>query len=166
MAETLTVPKGADKETIYRELLPQIEAVIAATPDLIANMANVAAILKTAFDFHWIGFYRVVKPETLILGPFQGPLACVEIPFSKGVCGASARTQATIIVPDVDKFPGHIACSSLSKSEIVVPGVVNGKTLFLLDVDSDVLDAFDKVDQVWLEKIVATLIKAARPSLS
>ncbi|TAL28244.1 MAG: GAF domain-containing protein [Alphaproteobacteria bacterium] len=161
MAKTLTVPKSIDKDEIYCALLPQIEAVIAATPDMVANMANVAAILKSAFDFHWVGFYRVVKPDTLTLGPFQGPLACVEIPFSKGVCGAAARTQKTVVVPDVEKFPGHIACSSLSKSEIVVPGVVNGKTLFVLDVDSDALDDFDDTDKEWLEKIVEALIRAA-----
>lgn len=161
MAETLTVPKGESKRDIYRALLPQIESVLGATTDIVANMANVAAILKTAFDFHWVGFYRAVKPEVLVLGPFQGPLACVEIPFQKGVCGASARTQKTVVVPDVEKFPGHIACSSLSKSEIVVPGVVSGKTAFVLDVDSDVLDAFDDVDKEWLENIVAAIISAS-----
>jgi L-methionine (R)-S-oxide reductase len=161
MAESLTVPKSASKEDIYQALMPQIESVLGATTDMVANMANVAAILKTAFDFHWVGFYRAVKPETLILGPFQGPLACVEIPFAKGVCGAAARTQKTVIVPDVEKFPGHIACSSLSKSEIVVPGVVNGKTVFVLDVDSDQLNTFDETDRLWLEKIAAALIRAA-----
>ncbi len=161
MAESLKISKCGSKEDVYRELLPQIESVIAATKDMVANMANVAAILKTAFDFHWVGFYRAVKPEALILGPFQGPLACVDIPFSKGVCGAAARTQKTVIVPDVEQFPGHIACSSLSKSEIVVPGIVNGKTAFVLDVDSDRLDAFDDIDRAWLEKIVTALLRAA-----
>jgi len=161
MAETLHIPKGETKEAVYAALLPQVEATVKGVPDLIANMANVAAILKTAFNFHWVGFYRTVRPETLILGPFQGPLACVEIPFSKGVCGASARSQKTVIVPDVEKFPGHIACSSLSKSEIVVPGVVNGKTVFVLDVDSDKPDDFDAADQKYLEKIVAILLNAS-----
>jgi len=162
MAEHLHVPQGADKAEIYRELLPQLEAVMAATTDMVANMANAAAVLKTAFDFHWVGFYRVQKPELLTLGPFQGPLACVDIPFSKGVCGKAARDRQTVIVPDVDAFPGHIACSSLSKSEIVVPGVVDGQTAFVLDVDSDRLNDFDAVDQEWLEKIVAAIIGASR----
>jgi len=161
MAEHLLVPQGADKAEIYRELLPQLEAVMAATTDMVANMANVTAVLKTAFDFHWVGFYRVLKPELLTLGPFQGPLACVDIPFSKGVCGKAARDRQTVIVPDVDAFPGHIACSSLSKSEIVVPGVVDGQTAFVLDVDSDRLNDFDAVDQEGLEKIVAAVIKAS-----
>ena len=162
MAEHLHVPQGADKAEIYRELLPQLEAVMAATTDMVANMANAAAVLKTAFDFHWVGFYRVLKPELLTLGPFQGPLACVDIPFSKGVCGKAARDRQTVIVPDVDTFPGHIACSSLSKSEIVVPGVVDGQTIFVLDVDSDQLSDFDAVDQEWLEKVVAEIIGASR----
>ncbi|HYD18474.1 MAG TPA: GAF domain-containing protein [Patescibacteria group bacterium] len=161
MAETLTLPQGAGKVETYTALLPQIESVIAVTPDMIANMANVAAMLKAAFDFHWVGFYRTVEPGLLRLGPFQGPLACVDIPFTKGVCGKAARDQATIIVPDVEAFPGHIACSSLSKSEIVVPGVVNGETAFVLDLDSDRLDDFDAVDQEWLEKLVTILIKAS-----
>ncbi|MEZ0226139.1 MAG: GAF domain-containing protein [Alphaproteobacteria bacterium] len=160
MAETLTVPKDVSKDALYRDLLPQIESVLAGTTDMVANMANVAAILKTTFDFHWVGFYRAVKPDMMVLGPFQGPLACVEIPFTKGVCGAAARTGETVVVPDVEKFPGHIACSSLSKSEIVVPGVVDGKTIFVLDVDSDVLEAFDDTDKAWLEKIVAALVRA------
>src|SRR6185436_12621474 len=113
MSEQLHVPKGT-KEEIYRAILPQIEAVISETEDLIANLANIAAILKQAFNFHWVGFYRTTKPGLLMLGPFQGPLACVTIPFDKGVCGATAREQKTIVVPDVEKFPGHIACSSLS----------------------------------------------------
>lgn len=161
MAETLEIPQGADKAEIYRGIVPQLAAVMGATTDIIANMANTAAVLKAAFGFHWVGFYRVVTPELLTLGPFQGPLACVDIPFSKGVCGKAARDRATVIVPDVEAFPGHIACSSLSKSEIVVPGVVDGRTAFVLDVDSDKLDDFDAVDQVWLEKVVAAVIKAS-----
>lgn len=161
MAETLHIPEGADKAGIYRDILPQLEAVMGATTDMVANMANTAAVLKTAFGFHWVGFYRVVKPELLTLGPFQGPLACVDIPFSKGVCGKAARERTTVIVPDVETFPGHIACSSLSKSEIVVPGVVDGRTVFVLDVDSDRLNDFDDVDAAWLEKIVAAVIKAS-----
>lgn len=162
MAETLHIPQGADKAEIYREILPQLEAVMDATTDMVANMANAAAVLKTAFGFHWVGFYRVLKPELLTLGPFQGPLACVDIPFSKGVCGKAARECATVIVPDVEAFPGHIACSSLSKSEIVVPGVVDGRTVFVLDVDSDKPDDFDDVDREWLEKVVAAVMNASR----
>jgi len=154
MSETLSLPASTDKEEIYRAIVPQIEAVIGGSDDLIANLANVAAILKQAFDFHWVGFYRTVKPQTLILGPFQGPLACVTIPFGKGVCGTSAQERKTVLVPDVDQFPGHIACSSLSKSEIVVPLVHQGETKLILDIDSDKLDDFDKIDQNYLEKIV------------
>lgn len=159
MAETLTIPKETDKEGIYRALVPQIEAVIASSDDLIANLANVAAILKQAFDFHWVGFYRTTAPRTLVLGPFQGPLACVTIPFAKGVCGAAATRQETVLVPDVEAFPGHIACSSLSKSEIVVPLVYQGETQLVLDIDSDRLNDFDATDQAYLERIVA-LIRA------
>lgn len=154
MAEFLALPESDNKEEIYRTLLPQIEAVIGGTDDLIANLANVAAILKQEFDFHWVGFYRVIAPSTLILGPFQGPLACVTIPFSKGVCGKAATEQKTVIVPDVDKFPGHIACSSLTKSEIVVPLVHNGETKLILDIDSDQHDGFDIIDKNYLEQIV------------
>ena len=158
MAENLVIPAGT-KEEIYRALLPQIEAVISETDDLIANLANIAAILKQAFNFHWVGFYRTTKPGLLMLGPFQGPLACVTIPFDKGVCGASAREQKTIVVPDVEKFPGHIACSSLSKSEIVVPLVSRGGTQLVLDVDSDRLADFDAIDEEWLEKVVRLIAR-------
>ena len=154
MAESLSLPMRNDKEEIYRALLPQIKAVIGGSDDLIANLANVAAILKQAFDFHWVGFYRALSSDNLVLGPFQGPLACVTIPFGKGVCGMSAGEQRTIVVPDVDKFQGHIACSSLSKSEIVVPLVHNGETKLVLDIDSDVLNDFDTIDQTYLEQII------------
>jgi GAF domain-containing protein len=159
LSETLHVPEGAPRDEVYRALLPQIESVIAGVDDLIANLANVAAILKTAFDFHWVGFYRTTAPGLLTLGPFQGPLACVTIPFDKGVCGAAASTRETVVVGDVDAFPGHIACSSLSKSEIVVPLVHRGATALVLDIDSDKTDDFGDVDRDWLERIVA-LIKA------
>ena len=154
MTESLSLPTGTDKKEIYQTILPQIEAVIFGTDDLIANLANVAAILKQAFDFHWVGFYRTVSPQKLVLGPFQGPLACVTIPFSKGVCGAAASQQKTMLVPDVEKFPGHIACSSLTKSEIVVPLIHKGETKLVLDIDSDMLADFDSVDQHYLEQIV------------
>jgi L-methionine (R)-S-oxide reductase len=157
MTETLALPVNAGKKEIYAALLPQIWSVISSTDDLIANLANVAAILKQAFDFHWVGFYRTIEPETLVLGPFQGPLACVEIPFAKGVCGKAATDQKTILVPDVDKFPGHIACSSLSKSEIVVPLVHQGETKLVLDIDSDKLADFDATDRKYLEKIIGLI---------
>jgi L-methionine (R)-S-oxide reductase len=138
-------------------LLPQVEAVISGTDDLIANLANVAAILKQAFNFHWVGFYRVLRPETLVLGPFQGPLACVEIPFARGVCGKAATDQTTLIVPNVNNFPGHIACSSLSKSEIVIPLGDQRKTVLILDVDSDKLADFDATDAQYLEHVVSLI---------
>ena len=157
MSEELILPDSGSKAEIYAAILPQIEAVIAGTDDLIANLANVAAILKAAFDFHWVGFYRTTRPGMLTLGPFQGPLACIAIPFDKGVCGAAARTRETVIVADVEAFPGHIACSSLSKSEIVVPLVAGGETQLVLDVDSDKQDDFDSIDREWLERAVALL---------
>lgn len=157
MSETLELPEGGSKQELYAAILPQIEAVMAGTDDLIANLANVAAILKAAFDFHWVGFYRTTSPDMLTLGPFQGPLACITIPFGKGVCGAAARTQLTVIVPDVEAFPGHIACSSLSRSEIVVPLVHKGETRLVLDVDSDKQDDFDAVDRDGLERVVALI---------
>jgi L-methionine (R)-S-oxide reductase len=155
LAETLELPEGGTREEIYRALLPQIEAVMAGTGDLIANLANIAAILKQAFDFHWVGFYRTTEPRLLTLGPFQGPLACVTISFDKGVCGAAATGRKTVIVADVDAFPGHIACSSLSKSEIVVPLVAGGETKLVLDIDSDKVGDFSEVDRLYLERVVA-----------
>lgn len=157
MSETLTLPETSDKAEMYAALMPQVASVIGGCDDIIANMANVAAMLKTAFDFHWVGFYRTTAPEKLMLGPFQGPLACTAIPFSRGVCGAAARAQKTIIVADVDAFPGHIACSSLTKSEIVVPLVAADGTQLVLDIDSDKPDDFDAIDQKYLEEIVSLL---------
>ena len=154
MVESLALPASNDKEEIYQSILPQIKAVIGGTDDLIANLANVSAILKQAFNFHWVGFYRTNAPNNLILGPFQGPLACIAIPFGKGVCGTAARDKKTILVPDVDQYPGHIACSSLSKSEIVVPLIHDGETKLVLDVDSDKLNDFSAIDQKYLEQIV------------
>ncbi len=159
MTETLTLPNHSTKDEIYAALLPQIEAVIAGADDLIANLANVAAMLKQAFNFHWVGFYRTTAPHLLTLGPFQGPLACVYIPFEKGVCGAAARERKTQLVPDVDRFSGHIACSSLSKSEIVVPLIARDETQLVLDVDSDRLNDFDGVDQKYLEAIIDLIRK-------
>jgi GAF domain-containing protein len=157
MSDALYLPDDGSKAQIYATILPQIEAVIAGTDDLIANLANVAAILKQAFDFHWVGFYRTTAPQMLTLGPFQGPLACITIAFDKGVCGAAARTRETVIVADVEAFPGHIACSALSRSEIVVPLVAGGETRLVLDIDSDKPDDFDSIDREWLERAVALL---------
>jgi len=158
MAEQLTLPENGTKLEIYREILPQIESVMAGTDDLIANLANIAAILKQAFNFHWVGFYRTTAPNLLTLGPFQGPLACGSIPFDRGVCGAAATSQQTILVPDVEAFPGHIACS-LSRSEIVVPLVDHGATRLVLDVDSDKPDDFDATDQYYLERIAGLIAR-------
>jgi len=157
MAEVLSFNKQGSKADIYGELLPQIQALLAAEPDLIANQANIAAVLHQAFAFHWVGFYRVQKDE-LVLGPFQGPVACSRIGKGKGVCGSAWQQAATIVVPDVDQFPGHIACSSLSRSEIVVPYFDgNGEVAGVLDIDSEYPDAFSAIDQLWLEKIAALL---------
>lgn len=159
MAETLILSPALDRETRYRELLPQIAATVAHESDPIANLANIAAMLKEAFGFFWVGFYRVLpeNEQELVLGPFQGPMACTRIAFSRGVCGACATQQRTIVVPDVEKFPGHIACSSLSKSEIVVPLIRNGRTLLVLDIDSDTLNDFSEVDAQYLEEMMALL---------
>ncbi|MEL6591455.1 MAG: GAF domain-containing protein [Bacteroidota bacterium] len=158
MAESIFISEGLSREEAYEELLPQIEAVIGAETDLIANLANVSAMLKEALGFFWIGFYRW-NGEELVLGPFQGPLACTRIALGKGVCGASAERQETIVVPDVEQFPGHIACSALSRSEIVVPLVVNQTTELILDVDSDQLDDFSVVDQRYLERLMEAIGK-------
>lgn len=157
MAETLTLPKTALRSEVYESLLPQLRALTEDEPDLIANLANIAAALKEAFGFFWVGFY-LKKEDQLVLGPFQGPIACTRIQFGKGVCGTSYSRKETILVPDVEQFPGHIACSSLSKSEIVVPVFdQNGDVAMVLDVDSDQLDDFSEVDQRELEKIAALI---------
>ena len=153
MAETIAFDPGATREERYREVLPQIEALLSG--DAIADFANVAAVLKQVFGFFWVGFYRTTAPGLLTVGPYQGDLACVSIPFDKGVCGAAAQTQKTVLVPDVEKFPGHIACSGLSRSEIVVPYVRDGQTRFVLDIDSDRLDDFGEADRIYLERLVA-----------
>ncbi|CAG5011678.1 Free methionine-R-sulfoxide reductase [Dyadobacter sp. CECT 9275] len=159
MAEELIIPKTTDRSEIYATLLPQIESVIGSESDLTANLANITAVLKEAFGFFWVGFY-VVKEGQLVLGPFQGPLACTRIPFNKGVCGASYTRKETIVVPDVDKFPGHIACSSASRSEIVLPVLHrNGTVAMVLDVDSDQLDDFDETDTEGLKRIVKLVEK-------
>lgn len=160
MAEQLIVT-ATDKAGIYAELLPQIEAVVSAESDMIANMANVSAILKEAFGFWWVGFYIVKATdagEELVLGPFQGPLACTRIKKGRGVCGTAWDKGETIIVPDVDQFPGHIACSSLSRSEIVVPVFApGGNVMSVLDIDSEHLATFDVTDKEWLEKMLSQI---------
>ena len=144
------------KEETYRLLLPQVQSLVNGEKDTIANMANIAALLHRAFGFWWTGFYRVYGGE-LILGPFQGPIACTRIPFGKGVCGSAWQREETIVVPDVEKFPGHIACSSESRSEIVVPAWKDGKITAVLDIDSEKLNTFDETDRQWLEAIVNEL---------
>jgi L-methionine (R)-S-oxide reductase len=154
MAESLAFSRTASRATIYDEIVPQVEALIAGEPDLIANLANVAAVLREAFGFFWIGFY-LVKGDELVLGPFQGPLACTRIKRGEGVCGHAWATAETVIVPDVDKFPGHIACSSDSKSEIVVPIFDPDRSVAgVLDVDSDRLNDLTQTDADGLGRIV------------
>lgn len=159
MAESIQFTSGGDRAQIYKELAPQVEALISDETDLIANLANVAAVLKEAFGFFWVGFY-LVKEGELVLGPFQGPLACTRIAFDSGVCGHAYSTRKTVIVPDVDAFPGHIACSSAARSEIVVPIFSGNDVVAVLDVDSDRLDDFSRTDADGLEVIVNFLQKA------
>ncbi|MBQ1205222.1 MAG: GAF domain-containing protein [Alistipes sp.] len=155
MAEELKIAEGG-KEARYALLYEQIKSLLAGETDPIARMANVAAMIHFTFRFFWTGFYRVVGDE-LVLGPFQGPLACMRIGYGRGVCGAAWREARTLVVPDVEQFPGHIACSSLSRSEIVVPIERDGVIQGVLDIDSEELATFDETDQVWLERIVALL---------
>ena len=155
MAENLIIAEGG-KEQKYELLHKQIEALVAGESDTIANMANIAAMIHYTFGFWWTGFYRVAGDE-LVLGPFQGPLACSRIHYGRGVCGTAWKEQTTQVVPDVELFPGHIACSSLSRSEIVVPVWQGEEIVAVLDIDSEHLATFDEVDRVWLEKIVALL---------
>lgn len=153
MAEDLLISTGAKQEQ-YESLYPQIVGLLEGEPDLIANLANVCGALKEQFSWLWVGFY-LVKGDQLVLGPFQGPVACTRISKGKGVCGSSWEQKQTLIVPDVEKFPGHIACSSLSKSEIVVPLIRWGEVVAVLDVDSEALNQFDEIDKLYLERIVA-----------
>ncbi len=154
MAEELHIDHSADKREKYESLIPQILGLISGEEDQVANLANISAALKQAFGFFWVGFYMVKKDE-LVLGPFQGPIACTRIKLGKGVCGSAWERAETIIVEDVEKFPGHIACSSDSKSEIVVPIFRNEKVIGVLDVDSDELNQFDEVDQQYLEELMS-----------
>ena len=151
---------SSTKEEIYKEISPQIEAIINGETDLIANTSNFCAMLKEAFDFWWVGFYFVKQTrdsQQLVLGPFQGPLACTRINYGKGVCGTAWKQKQTIIVPNVDEFPGHIACSSLSKSEIVVPVIRNGEVVAVLDIDSKELNTFSFTDKEYLEDILGKI---------
>ena len=153
MAEDLSLTTSTDKIEQYKSLIPQIEALLYGEIDLIANLGNICAALKEQFKWFWVGFY-LVKDNELVLGPFQGPVACTRIALGKGVCGTAWQQAKTLIVPDVDAFPGHIACSSLSKSEIVIPVFADNRVVAVLDVDSEALDHFDETDARYLEQII------------
>ncbi|MES2882701.1 MAG: GAF domain-containing protein [Bacteroidota bacterium] len=155
MSDDLQIAKGTKTEQ-YLALLPQIKGLLEGEEELIANMGNVAAALKEQFDWLWVGFY-IVKNEELVLGPFQGPVACTRIKKGRGVCGASWQKAKTLIVPDVEKFPGHIACSSLSRSEIVLPLFKSNEVVAVLDVDSELLNHFDETDEKYLSQIVSLI---------
>lgn len=162
MAESILVSDTTDRKTKYDEIVPQIEALVAGESDSIANLANVAAVLKDVFGFFWVGFY-LTKGGQLVLGPFQGPLACTRINFDQGVCGYAYTTRETVVVPDVDEFPGHIACASASRSEIVVPILGrDGDVIGVLDVDSDELDDFTEADAEGLGRIVKIIERFTR----
>ena len=154
MAEDLTLIQNGTKEEKYESLIPQITGLLYDETNLVANLSNIAAALKEAMNFFWVGFYLVDSEDELVLGPFQGPVACTRIRKGKGVCGSSWERNETLIVPNVDEFPGHIACASASKSEIVIPIKKDGKVIGVLDVDSDQLNDFDEVDQRYLEQIL------------
>ena len=158
MAENLFIPKTDDKEAKYKALMLQIEALIGKETDMIANLANTAAALHQAFGFFWVGFY-LIKNEELVLAPFQGPVACTRIKRGRGVCGSTWESAHTIIVPDVEQFPGHIACNSESKSEIVVPLISDNVVIGVLDIDSDKLNDFDETDKIYLENICRIIEK-------
>jgi L-methionine (R)-S-oxide reductase len=153
MAEQLIIASSTDKAERYKTLVPQVEALIGDEKDVVANLSNIAAALKQTMNFFWVGFY-LVKENQLVLGPFQGPIACTRINFGKGVCGTSWKEKKVIIVPDVEEFPGHIACSSDSKSEIVLPAFKNSQVALLLDVDSDRLNDFDEADEKYLNEVM------------
>ena len=157
MAESIAFSRNADRQTVYKEIIPQIDALVAGERDITVNLANIAAVLKEAFGFFWVGFY-LKKGEQLVLGPFQGPLACTRIGFDQGVCGHAYTTRQTTIVPNVDEFPGHIACSTAARSEIVVPIFDDAEVFGVLDVDSDKLADFSEADAAGLGEI-ARIIK-------
>lgn len=158
MAEDLIISTSANKKERYDVLVPQIEALVIEEKDIIANLANIAAALRQTMGFFWVGFY-LVKDKQLVLGPFQGPVACTRINYGKGVCGTAWKDKKIILVPDVEKFPGHIACSAQSKSEIVLPAFKDGEVVLVLDVDSDTLNDFDETDRIELGKIVGIIEK-------
>jgi L-methionine (R)-S-oxide reductase len=158
MSETIVVSQKESKEDKYISLLPQVEALIAGEPDLIANLSNIAAALKETFNFFWVGFY-LVKDQQLVLGPFQGPVACTRISLGNGVCGTSWEKGESIIVSNVEKFPGHIACNAASRSEIVIPAIKDKNVVFILDVDSDKLSDFDEMDKKYLEELILIILK-------
>jgi GAF domain-containing protein len=153
MAEELIISPSTDKEQRYKTLLPQIKSLVEGERDLIANLSNIAGALKQTMNFFWVGFY-LVKDDQLVLGPFQGPIACTRIDFGKGVCGTAWKEKRTLLVQDVEKFPGHISCNSASKSEIVLPAFKNQSVALVLDVDSDSLNDFDSIDQKALEEVM------------
>lgn len=155
MAEELVLQQGHKVEQ-YQNILPQIQAIVEDESDVIANLANICAALKQQFGWFWIGFY-LVKGNELVLGPFQGPIACTRIAKGRGVCGSAWQQQQVIVVPDVDQFPGHIACSSASKSEIVLPMMKNGECVGVLDIDSDELNQFDEVDAEYLKQLMTVI---------
>ncbi|MEQ1765176.1 MAG: GAF domain-containing protein [Pyrinomonadaceae bacterium] len=162
MAESIAFSKAASRDIVYAEIIPQIESLIAGETDVVANLANIAAVLKEAFGFFWVGFY-LEKSGQLVLGPFQGPLACTRIDFDKGVCGHAYTTQETVVVRDVEKFPSHIACSSAARSEIVVPFFyAEGSVAGVIDVDSDKLDDFGDADVVGLQAVARTVERVIR----
>lgn len=156
MAESISINLNSTIAEKYEQLIPQLEALTSGETDLIANLSNTMAALKEVFNFFWVGAY-LVKEEQLVLGPFQGPVACTRIAFNRGVCGSSYTQKATMLVPDVEAFPGHIACSSASKSEIVVPVFKNNEVVMVLDVDSDKLNDFDETDKLYLEKLAVLM---------
>jgi GAF domain-containing protein len=165
MAEQLIISSSFNKIDRYKSLVPQIEALVAGEPDVVANLSNIAAALHQSMNFFWVGFYIVrnnampAGRQELVLGPFQGPIACTRIAFGKGVCGACWKEKKVMLVPNVDEFPGHIACSSDSKSEIVLPAFRNGEVALVLDVDSDKLNDFDKTDEFYLQQVMHLIEK-------
>ncbi len=157
MAEDLTISNATDKKAQYDSLLPQIEALLSGESDFVANMANICAALKEQFNWLWVGFY-LVKEQELVLGPFQGPVACTRIQKGRGVCGSSWEQAQTLVVPDVEAFPGHIACSSKSRSEIVLPLIKDHEVIGVFDIDSEELEQFDETDAVYLQKVTDILL--------
>lgn len=158
MAEQLILSPSQDKAERYKSIVPQIESLVAGEPDIIANLSNIAAALRQSMNFFWVGFY-IVKNNELVLGPFQGPIACTRIAMGKGVCGACWKEKKVMLVPNVDEFPGHIACSSDSKSEIVLPAFKGTDVALVLDVDSDKLNDFDKTDEYYLQQVMHLIEK-------